>query len=213
MIVFVTIQIKNVILIVALGLFVSAFVFYHSAITTQEMIDAKYYDFYYYAQNQRYFYRYDVLSFFLIGIYFLKYFQLISSVNYIFISLKKTAFEYIALICTVAVLFVGLSILTAFVYGSYIYEYRSFETSITTNIKIFIFQEDTFITIEFLKYFRAFSIIVLIIFIFLIRFFLLNLFYPILLEYYRLEYDKVEFSKEFNMQTEDNPNYTAYQSK
>lgn len=197
----------------AFSFYIASFSFSLSTLTFEEIQASYNYDFYYYAYNQTLFYRYDILSFILVSIYSLKYFQFISSINLIFNSLKKSAFEFISLLVTVLVLFIGLSILTSYVYGPYIYEYRDFINSMTTNIKIFVLMEDTHITMELLKYFRGFSIIILIIFIFIIRYFLLNLFYPVLIENYRLEYDNNFYSKNYTANTEENIQLSFKQSK
>ena len=142
----------------------------------------------------------DLLSFYLVCLYALKYLQYIEKLQILFIALKKSAFEYFSLFVTIGILFIGLSILTNFVYGTYIYEYKDFANSVIMNIKIFIFIENTSVTEQFLNYYRMFSIVVLIFFIFLIRYFLLNLFYPIFIEYYRIEIDKYTISKINNKQ-------------
>jgi len=211
----VTFQVKHIILLSSIGFYIAAFVYFSSSTTQDSVIQQlsqSYFDFYTLAVGQRSYSRYDVISFYLISIYVLKYFQLLTPVQLLFVALKKAAFELSALVFTVAILFIGLSILTCFVYGAYIFEYKTFVDSLCSNIKIFIFQEDTYITFQFLKFYRAFSIIVLLIFIFLIRFFLLNLFYPIIIEYSRLEFDKLESSKG-GVQTDDTPTYTVKQSK
>lgn len=82
-----------------------------------------------------------------------------------------------------------------FVYGSYLFEYRNFKTSILENIKIFVLVEDTDATVEFIKHYRVFSVIMLIIFIIFFKYLLLNLFYPIFIEYERLEIEKTIYSR------------------
>lgn len=210
----VILQIKNILVIISLAFLIIAYINFSSGLDTQERaISPYYYDYYQFAKDQRSTIRLDILSFFLISLYLLKYLQLIKSIQLIFIAFKKSAFEYFALTVTISVLFIGLSILTSFVFGSYIYEYKNFADSITTNIKIFIFIENTSITNEFLKYYRVFSIIVLIVFIFLIRYFLLNLYYPIFIEYYRIEHDKLYLSKKHSINTGDSIELSSKQSK
>jgi hypothetical protein len=196
----VTLQMKNLLLVFSVGFLLSAYSnFSGKYINTESFYNQRYFfDFYDFAYLQKEARSLDQLSMYLVTIYSFKYLQFFSSVQILFIAFKKTAFEYFSLLATICVLFMGLSILTNFVFGSYIYEYKNFIDSVTMNIKIFIFIENTSITGLFLSYYRVFSIIVLIIFIFLIRFFLLNLFYPIFIEYYRVEVDKVNLSKSLN---------------
>lgn len=157
----------------------------------------------------------ELLSTYLICLYSLKYFQFIESIQPIFEVLKKSSFEYLSLLVTICVVFLGLSILTNFVFGSYIYEYKTFAESVLMNIKIFIFIENTAVTAEFLKFYRVFSIIILIIFIFLIRYFFLNLFYPIFIEYYRIEIDKQKMASVLKKSEADQAQegYTFSESK
>lgn len=205
-----TFQIKNILLISSFGFYVSSFNYYNN-LKSKEDIDFKQYnDFYFLSDNQKNYFRYDVLSFLLIGIYSLKYFQIIGYIQIIFNTIKKAAFEYIVLFFLIAILFVGMSLITFFVYCSNIIEYKSFLDSLITNIKIFIFEEDTVLTYEYLKYNRAFSIIILLIFIFFIRFFLLNLFYSIFIEYFRIEIEKLDYSREL-VQIDEAPIYTFKQ--
>jgi hypothetical protein len=194
----VILQMKNVLILFAAGFLIGAYINFSSGLSLDSLAYYKnpyFYDFYQFASNQKEARNLEILSMYLLCLYSLKYLQLIESIQILFIAFKKASFEYFSLLVTIAVLFCGLSILTNFVFGSYIYEYKNFVDSVTMNIKIFIFIENTSVTTLFLNYFRVFSIIVLIIFIFLIRYFLLNLFYPIFIEYYRLEVDKYNLSK------------------
>jgi hypothetical protein len=196
----VLLQMKNIIILLA-GIFMaSAFLnFLNSKIDSVTYFTSGYFtDLYQFANTQKEARALDQLSLYLISLYALKYLQYLESVQVLFIAFKKSAFEYTALILTITVIFIGLSILTNFVFGSYIYEYKNFLDSITMNLKIFILIENTSVTSQFLAFYRIFSIIVLIIFIFLIRYFLLNLFYPIFIEYYRIEIDKFTVSKNLN---------------
>jgi len=155
-----------------------------------------YFDFYTFAQNQKTARNAEIISLLLISLYSLKFFQLFESVNVIFVAFKKGYFEYFILASIIATIFLGLSFLTNFIYGEYIFEFRSFESSILMNIKIFILNESTNITQSFLLYFRSFSIAVMIAFVFLLRYFFLNLFAPIFLEYFRVEYDNYTASQD-----------------
>ena len=156
--------------------------------SSQTIYDSKQYnDMYTFAQNQKTARNAELLSLFFICIYSLKFIQLIESVNVIFIAFKKAYFEYFILTTITVVVFLGLSFLTNFVYGEYIFEYRDFLNSIITNIRIFILSESTDVTQRFLNTFRSFSIAIMIIFIFLLRYFILNLYYPIFIEYFRIE--------------------------
>jgi hypothetical protein len=207
-------QIKNIILIVALSFFLVAYVFYKNSPTTQEMIDAPYYDYYSYAIKLRTTYKFDLLSFFLVSIYALKYFQLFSSLSYLFKGFKKSTFDYLMLFFTTSVNFLGMSLLTTFVFGSFIFEYRNFERSIVTNIKIFIFVDDSEITKDWYNYYRIFTIVVIIIFTLIIRYILLNMFNPIFIEYERIEIEKIMYSRKINMKSNSsNSNFPWKESK
>lgn len=192
-------QIKNIILIVALSFFLVAYRFYINSPKTDEMIKIPYYDYYTYAVKLRTTYKFDLLSFFLISVYALKYFQLFSSLNYLFKAFKKSTFDYLMLFLTTSVNFLGMSLLTTFVFGSFIFEYRNFERSIVTNIKIFIFVDDSEITKDWFNYYRIFTIVVVIIFTLIIRYILLNMFNPIFIEYERLEIDKMMYSRKLKL--------------
>lgn len=208
-------QMKNIIILLSSIFLVSAFLnFLNSKIDSVAYFKAGYFtDLYNFANTQKEARALELLSLYLISIYALKYLQYLESIQVVFIAFKKAAFEYTALILTISVIFVGLSILTNFVFGSYIYEYKNFLDSITMNIKIFILIENTSVTGQFLMFYRVFSIVVLIIFIFLIRYFLLNLFYPIFIEYYRIEIDKFTASKNFNKNEGNEEEFNFTESK
>jgi hypothetical protein len=208
-------QIKNVLLLLS-GIFLAcSFInFFFAKIDTVAYFDSSYYiDVYDFAISQKNGRVLDIMSFYIITIYSLKYLQYVEKLQILFIALKKSAFEYFFLYITIGILFVGLSILTNFVFGTYIFEYQDFTNSILMNIKIFIFIENTSVTAQFMKYYRILSIVVIIIFIFLIRYFLLNLFYPIFIEYYRIENDKYSSSKSGNSKDDSyHIDYTFNQS-
>lgn len=208
-------QLKNIILLFALGFILSAFIsFSTKKIDTLNYYTANYFiDLYDFASIQKEKRALDILSMYLVGIYCLKFLQYIEGIHILYISFKKAAFEYFALLATICVLFIGLSILTNFVFGSYIYEYKNFIDSLTMNIRIFIFIENTSVTNKFLEYYKVFSIFVLIIFIFLIKYYLLNLFYPILMEYYRNEIDQHVLSKIYIKSEGEDPEMKFKESK
>jgi len=200
---------KNVILIIAYCCYVRAYLNYNIRSLDTKAIYSNttdYIDFYTFALNQKYCRTLDLISFYLIGLYFTKYLQFIHRVQILMRAFKRSAFEYLALVVSITVIFIGLSILTNFVFGSYIYEYRNFLDSLIMNLKIFIFVENTSITEKFMEYYRIFSIIILILFIFLIKYFFLNLFLPVFVEYYRNEYDNMESMKLFGIKFDDDEN-------
>jgi hypothetical protein len=216
----VCLQLKNLLLIVSFGMLLSSFVSFVSTdfdpITFQE--SDSFMDLYSFATKQKDARSNDTLACYLIFLHSLKYFQYIKSLNIFYIALKKASVEYFVLLIAICVIFLGLSILTNFVFGTYIYEYKTFVESIATNIKVFVFIENTSIIKEFLSIYSTLSIILLIIFIFLIRFYLLNLFYPIFIDYYKNELEKhnmnKKFVEEFNQQPkEKDEKLTLMQSK
>jgi len=196
---------KNIILILA---FLFNFVAYqnynHYYLNSLEIYKdtINYVDLYQFAKNQKFCRTVELLSLYLFGIYSIKYLQYIQPVQILFRAFKKSAFEYFAIIVSIAIIFLGLSILTNFVFGSYIYEYKNFLDSLIMNLKVFIFVENTTITGKFMEFYRLFSIIVLILFVFLIKYFSLNLFLPVLVEYYRNEFENNQNS--INLQNKAN---------
>ena len=134
----------------------------------------------------------DILSFFLYGLYSIKYLQYIQRIQILLRAYKKAAFDYVFILASIIYIFVGLSILTFFIYGSTIPSYKSFTESFIMNIKIFIFEENSSTTLILYQSKPFFSILVLIFFIFFIKHFLLNLFVPVIIENYRNEYDRYE---------------------
>jgi hypothetical protein len=216
----VILQVKNIILIVSFAFLINAFINF----ITYKIDPLAYHtngyfkDIYMFATQQKYARTIDELSCYLIMIHSLKYFQYFKSLNIFYIALKKSSLEYFTLLVTILVIFLGLSLLTNFVFGTYIYEYKTFVESVATNIKVFIFIDNTSIIKEFFEIYSTLSIIFLIIFVFLIRFYLLNLFYPIFIEYYKNEMEKFHTSrKELEMLSKDRvvvlEKYTTTQSK
>jgi hypothetical protein len=195
----VCLQIKNLLLIISFSFLLSGFInFLSSSIDPIKFQESdSFRDLYAFASRQKEARSNDTIACYLIFLYSLKYFQYLKSLNVFFIALKKSSLEYVVLLVTIIVIFLGLSILTNFVFGTYIYEYKTFIESIATNIKIFVFIENTSVIEEFLAIYSSLSIIFLIIFIFLIRFYLLNLFYPIFIEYYKNELEKHNMNKKF----------------
>ncbi len=186
---------KNIILLIGLAFYVMAYLNYTSfSLKTQQVYKetVTYKDLYQFAKNQKLAMTLDLLSLYFFGLYSIKYLQYLKTVQLLLRAFKKSAFEYFAIIVTIALIFLGLSILTNFVFGSYIYEYKNFLDSLIMNLKVFIFVENSTITGKFFEYYRQFSIIVLILFVFLIKYFSLNLFLPVLVEYYRNELDNDE---------------------
>lgn len=186
---------KNIILLLGFCFYLIAYQNYKSnSLNTQEVFKdtITYRDLYQFAKNQKFCRTLDLLSLYFFGLYSIKYLQYISRVQILLRAFKKSAFEYFAILASIAVIFLGLSILTNFVFGSYIYEYKNFLDSLIMNLKVFIFVENSTITGKFMEYYRLFSIIVLILFVFLIKYFSLNLFLPVLVEYYRNEYENEE---------------------
>ena len=193
-----TIQLKHIILLSAIFAYFFAYLNFtgNSNITSQSIYDSKkYFDAYTFASNQKVARSAEIISLFLICLYSLKFFQIFETVNIFFIAFKKSYFEYFILTIIIVVIFLGLSFLTNFVYGEYIFEYRDFLNSIIINFRIFILNECTDVTSNFLKYFKGFSIAVVIIFIFLLRYFMLNLYYPIYIEYFRIEFFHAKYSQ------------------
>ena len=194
------------------------FLIYAIAIFKTHKIDAQAYyykmefiDFYQFAKDQRLARGLDILSLYLITLYALKFLQLIDSVSVIMIAFQNAYFEYFLLSFVILVIFISISVVMSFVFGSYMFEYNNFADAILTNLKIFIFSESTFVTKKLWLYFKNFSVIILILFIFIIKYFLLMLYYPIFIEYYRMECDRISHvNKEADEYEEDQKRFNEF---
>lgn len=206
-------QIKFIILIVAFAFYLASFIYY----ITQDSVavpDQVKFDFYEYSTNQKMYIRLDILSFFLVSVYFLKFAQVMDSVYILFTAIQKATFEFISIIFVITTILLGMSFLTYFVYGFDIYEFQTFSTSLIWNVKIFFFMEGTDIVKECIRLYPSFTLFVLLVFCFVTKFYLMNVFHPIFLENFRLEHDKFKISREASSQTEEaNSSYSLSQSK
>lgn len=188
---------KNLLIYLAYSIYLFSFINYTSQYYPANLIynndkNIGYVDLYNFAIEQKLSRSMEIFSIYLYGIYSMKYLQYIEKIRTLFRAFKKSSLEFFFILCMITIFLIGLSILTNFVYGSNIYEYRNFAESLIMNIKIFIFVENSTITTYFMNYFRLYSIIILILFVFLIKYFSLNLFMPILVEYYRGEFENTE---------------------
>lgn len=187
-------RMKFAILIISFALFLYSLTKYNSSISSQEVLynsDNKYIDLYFISlQNQKTF-KVDVLGFFFMIIYSLKFFQLFPTIQNIFIALKNSLFHISLLLIQICVILVIIAMITHSTYGSYLYEFRTFGYSFIYSIKLFIFSESTLIIRKMFNYYRAFTVIFFIFFIFLIRFFFLKLLFPIIMERYRFQVDSI----------------------
>jgi len=184
------IQIKCILLICALGLYIDSFLnFYNSSFNnSQELYNSpSYYDFYTFARNQKNSMNNECLSLYFIMIYSLKYIQVFSQSNLIFYALHKVVKEYFFLLVMIMVCFTGFSLCSYYLFCQNIYEYQYFLNSLHINFKIFIFGENNEISSELLIKSRSMTVVIYFSFLFLIRYFLLGLFYPILIERYIIE--------------------------
>lgn len=204
-------QIKNLLILLSLIFYIISFVRNFQDSVTESMIFNEEFDFNRYAYSQRVSEKWGLLSFFFVMIYSLKYLQLFSSLNNILKAFKKATFEYFSLFFITLVIFLGLSILTTYVYGGSIFNYRNLQESILTNIKIFILVENTLLTNKFFENYRVFSIVVLLCFSIFIRYILLNMFFPIIIEYHRLECEG--YYEEDDLSSLEKEKMTFYDSK
>ena len=129
----------------------------------------------------------------LISIYIFFYFSLLSKIEFIFISLKKSQFEYFLIIFSFFIILIGISIHHLFIYGSYIKYFSTFKHSFLTNLQLILFIEKSYIFSEMITHFDYYTIFFLLIEIILLKFFLFNFFYAILVEYMRYEKDKYKY--------------------
>jgi hypothetical protein len=183
-------QIKCILLICALGLYVDSFLNLYNSTShdTQAFYNSStYFDFYTFAKKQKNSLNNECISLYFIMIYSLKYIQILSQSNLIFHSLHKVVKEYFFLLVMITVCFTGFSLCTYYIFSQYIYEYQYFLNSLHINFKIFIFGENNEISSELLMKSRSASVVFYFSILLLIRYFLLGLFYPILIERYIID--------------------------
>ena len=150
-------------------------------------------DFIYIAQKQKtakFLLSFNII---LISIYIFFYFSLLSKIEFIFISIKKSQFEYFLIIFSLILILIGISVHHLYIYGSYIQYFSTFKDSFLTNLQLILFIEKSNIFSEMIKHFDFYTIFFLLIEIILLKFFILNFFYAILVEYMRYEKDKYKY--------------------
>lgn len=160
--------------------------------TATEMIENPLFDHYEEAVRQRKFQKLDYFSFLLICVYFMKFFQLVPGMQSIIIAFKKSYFELSLLFINICVCFIGMCLITVFVYGANIFEYKNFVESIVSNIRMFILVDNTQMALNFIKYYRTYSLIIILFFIILIRYLFFNMFFAIFMEYERIEDESIK---------------------
>ena len=190
-------QIKNLILIfIFIFMTISFSIFNKLNLNSQNYNDNNiqyYIDFYDYANKQKKAKYLEQLSILLISLYFFKYSQFFPNVNTFFKCFNKASFEFFLILITIFCLLIGFSVITFFVYGSYIKEFSTYSYSFLTNLKLIFFIEDTNTLIKLNEHFKMFTIIILLFYIFMLRFFFINLFYPTFTEYLRIEREQNKF--------------------
>jgi len=124
--------------------------------------------------------------------------------NLIFLTFKKVLREFLALTCIICVSFLGLTIITYYLYGQYLEDYQNFTSSLIMNLKLFILNENFESVLKFLKVNKSLANTIIIITIFLLRYFLMNLYYPIYIEYLRIESENLLNDKEEISQSKTN---------
>ena len=190
-------QIKNLILIlIFIFMTISFSIFNKLNLNSQNYNDNNiqyYIDFYDYANKQKKAKYLEQLSILLISLYLFKYSQFFPNVNTFFKCFIKASFEFFLILITIFCLLIGFSVITFFVYGSYIKEFSTYSYSFLTNLKLIFFIEDTNTLIKLNEHFKMFTIIILLFYIFMLRFFFINLFYPTFTEYLRIEREQNKF--------------------
>ena len=190
------IDFKNLILLFSLCFFCSAIRLYrYNDINVKDYYKnpSKYIDFYHYAilfRRAKYF---EVLSFYLISLYLLKYLQLFNVINKIFISIQKSLFEIVILFIILFLLIFGFICANYFIFGSYVIYFHKFLDSIIYSLEIIIYIENTKIIENMRNTFSEFTIGYFIFYIIFIRFFFLLLFYPIIIDYLRMEIEQEKY--------------------
>ena len=192
-IIWTTIQVKNILLLVSLIFYSYAFYNYTSSMSMNSnklYNSSSYYDFYSLASNQKTSRNLEVLSFYALSLYSLKYIQIFNYVNVMFVAFKKSILEYFLLFIIITIVFLGLSLLTYYYYGQHIFGYQSFISSMEMNLKFFLLNENFGLSKSLLSIDKSLAIAICVIFIFAFRYFLLFLFYPILIENYRIQIEQ-----------------------
>lgn len=184
-----------------------------SRITFADVQAVAYYDFYDYAKTQNLLFRLDLLSFYLICLYFIKYFQLLPAMQTVINSMKKAALEFIMVILSLVVVLFGMTFITYFTYSNYLQEHKTFIKSMVTNVKMFLFNESVYLAYDMLNLYRGFSVFIILFFLFFLRFFLFNHFQPILIDYFKLDYDRIQASDKAGPIMEEVQTFTISQSK
>ena len=132
----------------------------------------------------------DGLSFWIIGIYTLKFSQFNDSLSSFFVTLKKSMLEIMFLLFALLSLMITLSLMFTYIYGPNINDYRSVAISLFTTLRIFLFLEYAAATTKFLEVDLYSSLVILFAAALGLRIFLFNLIQPIFIEYFRNENDQ-----------------------
>jgi len=197
-------QIKHILLFVSIALYTIAFL--DEAKTTVlssnvQSLSSQYYDYYSYAKSQKNSINFEIVSLFLMTLYSLKFFQIFHQANLIYFAFKKSAREFFLLMIIILILFMGLTLVSYYIYSQFMNEFQHFSECFLMNFNIFILSTNLETTFKVSKYYKNYSIILIFFFIFILRYFLFNLFYPIFIENYRMESENFLSSQDENEMT------------
>jgi len=157
----------------------------------EEMTNKRYFiDIYDYALIQQYAYKLDGLSFWIMGIYTLKFSQFNDSIATFFATLKKSMLEILFLLFAFFSMLLTLAFTFTYMYGPNIGDYSTLRQAFFTIVRVFLFIEYASATTKLLDVDLFSSLAILFITMLGLRIFFFNLINPIFIEYFRNENDQ-----------------------
>jgi hypothetical protein len=198
------VQMKHILLFLSIILYTIAFLEEANKIvlsSSVQSLSSQYFDYYSFAKSQKNSLNMEIISLFMMTLYSLKFFQIFQKANLVFFAFKKSAKEFFFLMIIILILYLGLSLVSYYIYSQFLNDFQHFSKSILMNFNIFILSTNLETTFLLSKYFKNYSIIIIFFFIFILRYFLFNLFYPIYIENYRMESENFLSSQDENEMT------------
>lgn len=141
-----------------------------------------------------------ILSLFLFSLYLIRFLGIFDAFHSLIVTIQKVSYEYYTLFLIIALLLITLSLFSCLTYSSSIKEYQNIWDSLATNLKLFIFVDNTSLFQELIKKKRFLSICYIVILVIIIRFFLMALITPIFIEYNRLQKEEYLTTKKLGEQ-------------
>lgn len=142
----------------------------------------------------------QMLSLFLFSLYLIRFLGIFDAFHSLIITIQKVSYEYCILFLIISLLLITLSLFSCLTYSCNIKEYQNIWDSLATNLKLFIFADNTSLFQELIKKKRFLSICYIIVLVIIIRFFLMSLITPIFIEYNRLQKEEYLITKKLGEQ-------------